>query len=148
MVGAGLMIRSFIELQRVDPGFEAENVLTFNLSLPGNRYSAIERRNFFDQLDAELSSLPGVTSVASATTVPLQSNLAALGRYGPLQAATDESLYGQAAFRAIRPGYFETMRTALVEGQLFSPEHYADSTSVVLVDEVLAAKLSPDRSPA
>ena len=147
MVGAGLMIRSFIELQRVDPGFDADNVLTFNVSLPGNRYSAVERRNFFDQFDVELGSLPGVTNVAAATTVPLQTNLGALGRYGPLEAATDESLYGQAAFRAIRPGYFETMRTALVEGQWFSPEHFTDSTAVVLVDEVLAAKLTPSESP-
>lgn len=147
MVGAGLMIRSFIELQRVDPGFDPENVLTFNVALPGNRYSAVERRSFFDQFDAELATLPGVTKVALATTVPLQTTLAALGRYGPLEAATDESLYGQAAFRAIRPGYFETMRTALIEGQLFSPEHFTDSTSVVLVDEVLAARLSPNQSP-
>ena len=147
MVGAGLMIRSFIELQRVDPGFDADNVLTFNVALPGNRYSAEERRSFFDRFDVELASLPGVTDVSAATTVPLQTNLAALGRYGPLEAATDESLYGQAAFRAIRPGYFETMRTALVEGRWFSPEHFTDSTSVVLVDEVLAAKFSPSESP-
>jgi putative ABC transport system permease protein len=147
MVGAGLMIRSFIELQRVDPGFDPNGVLTFNLALPGNRYSPVERTNFFDQFDAELESLPGVTAVAAASTVPLQNNLVALGRYGPLEALTDESLYGQAAFRVIRPGYFETMNTALVTGEWFAPEHFADSSAVALVDEVLAQKLTPNGSP-
>jgi predicted permease len=147
MVGAGLMIRSFIALQRVDPGFDPNGVLTFNLALPGNRYSAAERTSFFDQFEAELKAQPGVTSVAAASTVPLQNNLAALGRYGPLEALTDESLYGQAAFRVVRPGYFETMSTALVEGSWFAPEHFVDSSAVVLVDEVLAAKLTPNDSP-
>jgi predicted permease len=147
MVGAGLMIRSFIALQRVDPGFDPNGVLTFNLALPGNRYSAAERTSFLDQFEAELKAQPGVTSVAAASTVPLQNNLAALGRYGPLEALTDESLYGQAAFRVVRPGYFETMSTALVEGSWFAPEHFVDSSAVVLVDEVLAAKLTPNDSP-
>jgi predicted permease len=147
MVGAGLMIRSFIELQRVDPGFDPEGVLTFNLALPGNRYSAVERTNFLDQLDQELGAIPGVTNVAAASTVPLQNNLVALGRYGPLEALTDESLYGQAAFRVVRPGYFETMRTSLVEGEWFAPGHFVDSSAVVLVDEVLAARLTPNASP-
>ncbi len=147
MVGAGLMIRSFVALQRVDPGFEPQGVLTFNLALPGNRYSPVERTNFMDQFDASLGALPGVTDVAAASTVPLQNSLAALGRYGPLEARTDESLYGQAAFRVVRPGYFETMRTALVEGAWFAPEHFVDSSAVVLVDEVLAEKLSPNASP-
>ncbi|KPJ75289.1 MAG: hypothetical protein AMS19_14105 [Gemmatimonas sp. SG8_23] len=147
MVGAGLMIRSFIELQRVDPGFDPEGVLTFNLALPGNRYSAVERTNFLDQLDQELGAIPGVTNVAAASTVPLQNNLVALGRYGPLEALTDESLYGQAAFRVVRSGYFETMRTSLVEGEWFAPGHFVDSSAVVLVDEVLAARLTPNASP-
>jgi putative ABC transport system permease protein len=147
MVGAGLMIRSFVALQRVDPGFDPDGVLTFNLAVPGNRYGPEERVAFFDQFDAEMSALPGVTNVVAASTVPLQNNLVALGRYGPLEALTDESLYGQAAFRMVRPGYFETMRTPLVEGELFAPGHYADSSAVAVVDEVLAAKLTPNASP-
>ena len=147
MVGAGLMIRSFMELQRVDPGFDPEDVLTFNIAVPGSRYSPVERSNFFDQLDAEFSALPGVTSVATASTVPLQNSLALLGRYGPLEALTDESLYGQAAFRVVRPGYLETMRTQLLEGSKFAQEHFADSSAVVLVDEVLADKLFAGASP-
>ena len=145
MIGAGLMIRSFMALQQVEPGYDPENVLTFNIALPGNRYPDPEKRIFFDTFEAQLLALPGVTSVSAASTVPLQNNVFT-GRYGPLEAATDESLYGQAAYRAIRPGYFRTMRTNLIEGRLFSAADFADSTPVVVVDEVLAALIAPNRS--
>ncbi len=145
MIGAGLMMRSFMALQRVEPGYDAENVLTFNIALPGNRYPDPEKRIFFESLDQQLLALPGVTNVAAASTVPLQNNFFT-GRYGPLEAATDESLYGQAAYRAIRPGYFETLRTDLLDGRLFSPADFADSTPVVVVDEVLASLIAPNES--
>ncbi|MFB3110661.1 MAG: FtsX-like permease family protein, partial [Gemmatimonadales bacterium] len=145
MIGAGLMIRSFMALQRVDPGYDPDNVLTFNISLPGNRYPDPQKVIFFDTFDERLRSLPGVTHVSAASTVPLQNNRFT-GRYGPLEALTDESLYGQAAYRAIRPGYFETMRTNLIEGRLFSPAEFANSTPVVVVDEVLAGLIAPGES--
>ncbi len=145
MIGAGLMMRSFMALQRVEPGYDAENLLTFNIALPGNRYPDPEKRIFFDTFEQQLLALPGVTDVSAASTVPLQNNFFT-GRYGPLEAATDESLYGQAAYRAIRPGYFETLRTDLLEGRLFSPADFADSTPVVLVDEVLASSIAPNES--
>jgi len=145
MIGAGLMMRSFMALQRVEPGYDPENVLTFNIALPGNRYPDPEKRIFFDTFEQQLLALPGVTNVSAATTVPLQNNFFT-GRYGPLEAATDESLYGQAAYRAIRPGYFETLRTDLMEGRLFSPADFADSTPVVIVDEVLASLIAPNES--
>ena len=145
MIGAGLMMRSFMALQRVEPGYDPENLLTFNIALPGNRYPPAEMRIFFNSFERQLLALPGVTNVSAASTVPLQNNVFT-GRYGPLEAATDESLYGQAAYRAIRPGYFETMRTDLIEGRLFSPADFADSTPVVLVDEVLASLIAPNES--
>ncbi len=145
MIGAGLMMRSFMALQRVEPGYDAENLLTFNIALPGNRYPDPEKRIFFDTFERQLLALPGVTNVSAATTVPLQNNFFT-GRYGPLEAATDESLYGQAAYRAIRPGYFETLRTDLLEGRLFSPADFADSTPVVIVDKVLASSIAPNES--
>ncbi len=145
LIGAGLMIRSFMALQRVDPGYDPDNVLTFNISLPGSRYPDPQKVIFFDTFDERLRSLPGVTHVSAASTVPLQNNRFT-GRYGPLEALTDESLYGQAAYRAIRPGYFETMRTNLIEGRLFSPADFANGTPVVVVDEVLAGLIAPGES--
>lgn len=141
MVGAGLMIRSFRALQKVEPGFDPENLLTFTVSLPQNRYPDQEKVVFFDALDRQLRSLPGVLDVTSASSVPLQNNVFT-GRYGPLEARTDESLYGQAAYRAVRPGYFETMRTPLLEGRLFSPSEFVDSAAVVVVDDVLASRIA------
>ena len=145
MIGAGLMIRSFMALQKVDPGYDPENVLTFTVALPGNQYPDPQKVIFFDSFERRLRSLPGVTQVSAASSVPLQGNVFT-GRYGPLEARTDESLYGQAAYRAVRPGYFETMRTRLQEGRLFSPTEFVDSSAVVVVDEVLAARIAPGES--
>ena len=142
LIGAGLMVRSFVELQRVDPGFDATNVLTFRIGLPASEYPRAERRIFFDEFDAALAALPGVEQLSSSTRIPLQDNGVG-GRYGPLEALTDESLYGQATYRMVRSGYFEAMRTQLVAGRSFSPEHFADSSAVVVVDELLAAIIAP-----
>ncbi|MFQ5705056.1 MAG: ABC transporter permease [Gemmatimonadales bacterium] len=145
MIGAGLMIRSFVALQRVEPGYDPTNLLTFNLALPGNRYSDSEMRIFYGDLEDQARALPGVTDVTAAFSLPLQPQVFT-GRYGPLEALTDASLYGQADYRAVRPGYFKTMRTAFKEGRLFSPADFADSTPVAVVDELTAARLAPGES--
>src|SRR3954469_10855210 len=72
LIGAGLMVRSLINLQRVDPGFRPENVLTVQLSLDFARYTANEKiRDFFDSLLEKVQAVPGVTAVAVAGTFPL-----------------------------------------------------------------------------
>lgn len=89
------MVRSFAELQNVNPGFNSESVLTFGLSLPGARYPDLEQRESFNRLlQGRLAGLPGVESVSAAVPLPLDGQRFA-GRYGPEEALTDESLYGR-----------------------------------------------------
>ena len=148
LIGAGLLVRSFVELQSVNPGFDPENVLTFKVNVPGNRFESAEQQTIFTlQMQERLASIPGVEEVSAGTPLPLQSGSLFTGRYGLEEALTDESKYGQADYRIVLPGYLQAMRTRLLSGRDFSRADFSDSSRVVMVDEVLARKLWPDKSP-
>ncbi len=148
LIGAGLMVRSSIELNRVDPGFTADSALTFRIQLQGQRYGAPDARaNFRRELKERLEGLPGVVSASAATPLPLQGVLNS-GRYGTEEALTDETAYGQADYRVITPGYFETMQTRLLAGREFSAAEFRDpGHETVMVDAKLANILWPDEDP-
>ena len=157
LIGAGLMVRSFTELSRVEPGYGTDEVLTFSLALPPTRYpDAEDREAVMDRLQRELEALPGVTRAAAAFPLPLGGQ-AMNGRYGPEAALTDPEAFRQAAYRAVRPGYFEAMGTKLLEGRTLEAPHNAEGVALaaegleggrgrVVVDEILAETLWPDRS--
>ncbi len=145
LIGAGLMVRSFIALQRVDLGYEPSGLLTFNLALPGNRYSPEQREVFYREMEARIRAIPGVTHVSAATPLPLM-DVVASARYGPPAAQVDETLYGQADVKTVRLGYFAAMGTRLIDGRLFDDADHRDSTLHVVVDRKLAAQLWPNRS--
>jgi putative ABC transport system permease protein len=146
LIGAGLMVRSFVELQRVDPGYDAQGVLTFGLQLPGARYPDPTDRDLFQrQLQERLSGLPGVVGVSGAFPIPLDEQAFA-GRYGPEEALEDETRYGQADYRVVLPGFFEVLGTRLIEGRTFTQADNADSATVVVVDEKLAQALFPGQA--
>jgi len=147
LIGAGLLLRSFVELQRVDPGYEPEGLLTFGLSLPITRYPTTEARyTFMTQLRERLQTVPGVSSASAIFPLPL-SGPPFNGRYGTEEALGDESQYRQAAYRIVLPGYFETMGTRLLAGRTFTRADNADSASVAVVDELLAQRTWPGESP-
>jgi len=146
LIGAGLMVRTFATLQRVDPGFQADGLLLFNAPLPFGRYpGADERRAFSDQLSQRLSGLPGVESVSAAMPMPL-SGITFNGRWGLEQALADPQAFQQADYRTVLPGYFETMRTPLLSGRTFTAADDQTAAAVVVVDEELARKAFPARS--
>jgi putative ABC transport system permease protein len=97
LIGAGLMIRSFRAQQNVALGYQPDGVLTFNLQLPGNRYPAPQRQEFFRSFTDRLGAVPGVTHVSAATPIPLI-DAQFTGRYGPPEALGDETRYGQADY--------------------------------------------------
>ena len=147
LIGAGLMARSFVELSRVAPGYETEGILTFVAAPPQARYpEAADRVRFNVELQRRLQALPGVERAAGAFPLPL-SGIPFNGRYGPEEALTDPEAFGQAAYRVVLPGYFETLGTRLLAGRTFSEADNQDSASVVVVDEKLARELWPEESP-
>lgn len=146
LIGAGLMLRSFAALREIDPGFEPANALTFAVPLPQARYPTAEARATFDrQLHDRLAALPEVESVTATQALPLSQQMP-LGPYGAEAASIDLQHLRQAYVQTVLPGYFETMRTRIVEGRAFTPADNADSAAVVVVDRVLAEKTWPGES--
>lgn len=146
LIGAGLMVRSFVALTRAEPGFDAEGVLAFDVSLPFAKYpQPIDRANLAQELQRRFSQIPGVTTASAAFPLPLAGALFN-GRYGPEEALTDPEAFRQATYRSVLPGYFEAMGTRLLEGRTFTPAEMFDSTTFVVVDEKLARNLWPGES--
>ena len=144
LVGSGLMMRSFIELQRAAPGFDPERVLTFqtpNLGIP----NPAARAAFMRDVRTRLEAIPGVVDVTAATPLPLDGrNL--LGRYGTEEALTDPTKFQQALIHTVLPGYFDAMKTRLLEGRTFTEEDNNPDVRTIIIDRVLARKMFPGRS--
>jgi predicted permease len=141
LIGAGLMLRSVVALGRVDPGYDPNNVLTFVLGPPGRQ--AGERAAFMQQVRERVLAIPGVIGVTAAGPLPLDGGLIN-GRWGTEAAAADPAKFRQAAYHFVIPGYFETMRTRLVEGRTFTEadnniDQQTDMPRQVIIDDALAA---------
>jgi predicted permease len=145
LVGAGLLIRSFVRLQQVRPGFDPAQVLTFRVALPvGARQDRDARFAFRTELERRLRGLPGVTNVGFTQQIPLTGS-------GPLQPyAFDEETARNwesetSDRRAVSPDYFRTMGTRLLAGRFFD-EFDRSPLGRIIIDETLAAKVWPGES--
>jgi predicted permease len=141
LVGSGLMIRSFVELQSADPGYDATGVLTFALANV-NEPTPEGRQSLSRVIDERLSAIPGVTAVAAANPLPLDGQASNV-RWGTEAALTNPALYQQADFRAVTPDYFGTMETALIDGRLFDEADNVPGLNRAIIDQVFAAKAFP-----
>jgi predicted permease len=147
LVAAGLLLKSFLRLQNVDPGFGTDNVVTAQLVLPNARYpDATTRRAFWTRLTEAARGLPGVTAAGLTTNVPFNGNVSS-GSYsivgytpGPSEAAP----HGRQ--EVVGADYFAAMRIPLIEGRFFNDGDTADSPAVVVVDQYLANKYFAKRS--
>ncbi len=138
LVGSGLMIRSFVALQRIDPGFDPNGVLTF-IAQPVGIQEAPARAAWIRELRTRLSGLPGVTAVSGANPLPLDGGTAN-ARWGTAEAQTDPSKFQQANVHSVQPGYFAAMRTRVVEGRVFDEADNAPDRPVIVIDRVMAHK--------
>jgi putative ABC transport system permease protein len=146
LIGAGLFLRSFIRLLNVDPGFEARNVLTMNLSLSTTKYAKPEQQiAFFDEVLRRVAAAPGVRCAATSAALPLSSV-----RITPvLPEGQPEVALAQRPFvdiEAISPRWFETMRVPLRQGRAFTPDDQAQSAPVIVVNETFARQYWPGES--
>jgi putative ABC transport system permease protein len=145
LAGSGLMVRSFLELQRVDPGYDPRNVLTF--FRPPARPTPQQRAEFMRQVTERLRAVPGVVSVAAAGPLPLDGGTANIPWATEEAGSADPSAFRQANFFYVTPGYFETMRTRLIAGRTFSDaDNTPDTSAKVVVDDMLAAQAYPNQS--
>jgi putative ABC transport system permease protein len=141
LVGAGLLIKSFLRLQEVRPGFNAHNVLVANVALPGAKYKDQQFVEFFRQLKERLEAAPGVQAVGGSVNLPLNASGYAIGRAfipegRPL--TVDESK--DAMFSTITGDYFHALQIPLLAGRTFEPRDNADAPKVVIINETTAKR--------
>src|ERR1041384_5474335 len=143
LIGAGLMIRSFIRLQHVNPGFDPNHLLTMNVLLPAQKYRDKAISNFFDRLFERIRGVPGVEGVGGIDPLPLSNSNATTGfliEGGPALALADRPEVGE---RTVTPGYFGAMRIPLHRGREFNSQDRDDTPRVVVVNEALARRFWP-----
>jgi putative ABC transport system permease protein len=148
LVGAGLLIRSFMRLQQVNPGFQPAGVLAMQVSLPTNKYKEGAQRAAFDrQLLEEVRALPGVKGAATITSLPMSGwNQSGSFRIEGRQVAPNESApHGDRWMPS--DDYFETMGIPLVRGRYFDARDTAGAPDVAIVSEKLAQKYWPNEDP-
>ena len=146
LAGFGLMFRSFLSLQHVDPGYDANHVLTFILQPPGRR-TPDALATFLRQVDERLRVLPGVQGVSAAGPLPLDGGVSNIPWATETAGAADPSAFRQANFHVVRPGYFEALKTKLIAGRTFTEDDNTGTTNKVVIDNLLAALAFPGESP-
>jgi putative ABC transport system permease protein len=148
LIGAGLMIKSFVRLEQVNPGFDPRNVLTMRLALPSTQYpDGHSRAAFFQQVVQRLRSLPAAQSVGAVSRLPLTSgnssrSLTIEGR------ADDGTGNGPGAdFRVISPDYFRSMGVPLSKGRDFTEHDNGNTAQVAIINETMARRYWASEDP-
>ena len=147
LAGAGLMVRSFAALQRVDLGFRSPGVLTGRLSLPGRKYrndSAVVR--FFEAAESRVAAVPGVQAVGSISYLPLTGQRAVQGFNVEGRPMLETILAPGGDMRAVTPNYFAAMGIPILQGRGITRDDRMDTPDVAVVSQSLARAFWPDSS--
>jgi putative ABC transport system permease protein len=148
LIGAGLLINSFVHLRNLNPGFCADHLLTMKVDLSDMKYPDRERRvAFFDEVIRRARALPGVQSAAVADNLPLtyNGNSTTVSVEGLPDPPPDQQL--DVIFRAIGPGYFATMGIPMIHGRDFTDDDNARSKDVIIISEKTAQHFWPGQDP-
>ena len=148
LVGAGLMVRSFIAMQRADLGIKPENVLAMQISLPRDSYEdKNKRRDFYQQLLGRVGAMPGIMNSGVVSIVPFSSSDNSNTFQVVGQAPFTKGAEPYVEIRVATPGYFDAIGTSLRGGRLFTAQDDAKAGRVILVNETFATKYLPGQRP-
>jgi predicted permease len=148
VAGAGLLLRSFAEVLKVDPGFRPDGVLTMRVALPGAVYGKPEQvRGFYNELLDRVRKLPGVESAGAISGLPLANEGGSGTTTIDSQWVPIENTTPEADQRAVTDGYFEAMGISLVRGRLFDARDADSAPRVAIIDESLANEFFPGQDP-
>jgi putative ABC transport system permease protein len=147
LIGAALLLRSYERLLKVDPGFNSQNVLTMNISLPTVKYAKpVDEINFFDEVLRRVSQVPGVRNTAISATLPLSSK-----RITPMLPEGQPNVpLAQRPFidiEAISPQWFQTLRVPMRGGREFAAADNQQAPKVLIVNETFARQFWPGQNP-
>jgi putative ABC transport system permease protein len=148
LIGAGLLIDTFVRLRLVSPGFDPRNVVTMQMSIDATRYGTTSAVSaMYDRTIRRLESVPGVQSAGTVTSLPLELGpefgFLVEGRKQHAQSGAD----GEAQWRSVTPHYFDTMRMPVIKGRGFNERDTATSPKVVVISETLAREVFPHENP-
>jgi predicted permease len=145
MAGSGVLLRSFVKLRAVDPGFSADNVLTLQLSLAPTKYDNDASLRFFEQVSERLRGLPGVTAVGVVDGLPLGSRASDnLNGFADLPGGAEQNVLVDTKFAG--PGYLEALGMRLLEGRTFERRDMQAGNPGAVVTRALARELWPGES--
>lgn len=148
LIGAGLLMKSFVNLLQVDAGFDPSNVLTARVFLPATRYpQRTQIAPFYAQVVDRLKSLPGVESVGAVSTLPLGGDDTDAGFRieGRPEPRPGEGL--AAWYSSVTTDYFRVMKMRLVKGRLFTEQDQSSPSRVVIINETMSRRFFPDEDP-
>lgn len=148
LIGSGLLVKSFVLLQRVDPGFNPDHVVTLRLILNRTAYpNTPQLVNFYSQLLDRVKATPGVQSAATISTLPLSGNQSDTNFLIEGRPAPPPNQEPSAWFNSISPDYFQTMQLRLIKGRAFSENDNEKSPLVAIISEAMARKFWPNEDP-
>ncbi len=147
LIGAGLSLRTFLTLLKTNPGFNADNVMTTKISLPGVKYKEQpQRAAFYTDLVQRVKTIPGVESAAVVNHLPLGGSNASDAYLVEGEAEPPPGQESVGRYRVATPEYFQTMRIPIVAGRSFTEQDKAGAPPVVIVNEMFARKHWPGQS--
>ncbi|MEO6871960.1 MAG: ABC transporter permease [Chthoniobacterales bacterium] len=148
LTGSGLLLKSFVRLQNVSPGFNPQNVLTAEVSLPALRYpDAKTQANFFTELDRRVGNLPGVSEFGLTTILPM-SGVNSDSSFGVEGRPKDDTHpMPDEEIRIVSPGYFKALQIPLLHGRFFTAADKQDAPFVVLINHALEQRYWPNEQP-
>jgi putative ABC transport system permease protein len=148
LVGAGLLLKSFVRLLNTDPGFDSNQVVTLDIPLSRQRYDTPEKQaQFFAQLIEKTKSLPGVQAAGLVNNLPLSNSIDELEFNVAGRPPYPLGSVPQAHYTLVTPGYFGTLKIPLKRGRVFNDGDRKDSPPVMLVSESLVSTYFPSENP-
>jgi putative ABC transport system permease protein len=148
LIGAALMLRSFQRLQRVDPGFKPDDVLTMNIMLPDSKYAEPEQwRSFEDRLLERVRAIGGVESAGAVTSLPLSGAGISMGFEVAGRPSASHAGSDSANYRAISHDYLQTVGIRVLRGRAFIERVSDRSPNVIIISETMARIYFPGEDP-
>jgi predicted permease len=146
LVSSGLLIRSFIRILAVDPGFDPKHVLTARIGVSFDRLSHDQHSQFYDQLVSRLSALPGVQAASAGWPLPMSSSSASIS-FSIQGKPVSKADHPSEAAGVVLPGYFESMRIPLLSGRLFGQQDGVKAAPVIIINQAFARKYFSGQNP-